>query len=82
MPRITVWQEYRDEMDRAFQHIWRWAVPQGALAGLTGQARQRKIDELCQGEVQRTLREVRERFQAKLDKQAELDRMREGRAGQ
>jgi len=75
-PRITVWVEYREEMEDAFDHIWSWPVPADQLEGLTGQARQAKIDELCRGEVQRTLRQVKRRMQERLDKRRMRDAQR------
>ena len=66
-PRIIVWQEYRDQVVRAFEHIWNWPVPEEKLVGLTGAARQKKVDELCEAEVQATLAAVRENIQKALD---------------
>jgi len=79
MPRITVWIEYQDEIRRAFEHVWNWPAPEGALAGLSGDARRLKVEELCRGEIERTLRAVRERMQEKLDRMAALDRLRDQR---
>jgi len=78
-PRITIWREYRKEMEDAFEHIWSWPVPEKELAGLTGQARRAKIDELCRGEVERTLRQVKERMQERLDNRRRRDAERERR---
>ena len=77
-PRIAVWYEYRSELQRAFEHIWNWPVPEKELADLRGKARQDRIDELCRAEVEKTLVEVRERMQAKLDSNRERDARRSG----
>ena len=79
MPRISVWQEYQKELTRAFEHVWSWPVPESELAGLTGDARQRKLDELCTAEITKTLREIRQIMQRKYDKIRELDALREQR---
>lgn len=79
LPQIIVWREYRDEMDRAFQHIWNWPAPEGPLQGLDGEARWRKIEQLCQAEVEKTLREIRVKLQSKLDHQRQRRQMREDR---
>jgi hypothetical protein len=36
-PRIRVWREYRHEMEKAFEHVWNWPVPEEELvaAGTT-----------------------------------------------
>jgi len=75
-PRIMVWREYRSELERAFEHIWSWPVPEKELRGLTRQERQAKIHELCRAEVEKTLREVRERIQGRLDRNRERDALR------
>jgi multiple sugar transport system substrate-binding protein len=62
MPQSIVWREYADEITRMFDHIWHWPVPQGPLAGLTGEAKRLKIRELCREEIVKTLRGVRERM--------------------
>jgi len=79
-PRVIVWQEYRDRVARAFEHVWNWPVPEGPLAGLTGAARQAKVDALCREEIEETLHEVTVTMQAKLDRARALDTRRAGRA--
>ncbi|HUU11577.1 MAG TPA: extracellular solute-binding protein [Phycisphaerae bacterium] len=83
VPHTLVGQEYRDAMNRAFEHIWGWEVEQvcaAELAGLTGAARQARIDELCRGEVERTLRAVREDIERKLRQKLERERFQPRRA--
>ena len=67
VPAVIVQREYQDLMKRAFERIWNWPVPEKPLDGLTGQARKTKMDDLCRAEIERTLREVREDIQGKLD---------------
>lgn len=76
-PRNTIWQEYRKSMEDAFQHVWNWVPPEGELAGLTGEARQCRLDELCEAEVRRTLAAVREDLQAKYDARARRNAARQ-----
>jgi len=76
LPRMIAWQEYEHELSRAFEHIWNWPVPESELAGLDGDSRARKVEELCRAEIERTLAEVRETIQRKLDRKRELDRLR------
>jgi len=59
--------EYRDRVTQAFEHVWNWPVENYLPAGLTGPDRQRRIEELCREEAERTLRAVREEMQKKLD---------------
>ncbi|MBE3095621.1 MAG: extracellular solute-binding protein [Planctomycetes bacterium] len=83
IPNTLVWQEYRDRMRRAFEHIWGWEVElvcAAELAGLTGEARQARIEELCRDEVERTLRAVREDMQQKLDQRLARERLHPRRA--
>ena len=47
-------------LNNSFDHIWSWVVPEDALVGITGKARQQKIDELCRVDIEQTLRNVRE----------------------
>jgi multiple sugar transport system substrate-binding protein len=75
-PRLIVWQEYRDQLSRVFEHVWNWPVPESGLVGLTGAERQRKVDQICEQEIRQSLAEVRERMQGKLDKQRELSQRR------
>jgi multiple sugar transport system substrate-binding protein len=81
VPNSLVGQEYRDEIKRAFDHIWNWPVelekPE-ALKGLTGHERQAKVEQLCREEVARTLKAVREEFQAKLDMRIARQRLQPG----
>ena len=75
-PRIQIWNEYSHEMDKAFEHVWNWPVPESELAGLTGDARQQKVDELCRDEIRKTLEEVRVRMQRQYDNLHRRDKMR------
>ena len=50
------------------------------LAGLTGAARQAKVDQLCTAEAERTLRGVREDIQRKLDQKLAREQLQPGRA--
>jgi ABC-type glycerol-3-phosphate transport system substrate-binding protein len=70
LPNVSVGMEYREEITRAFEHIWNWPVPEEPLRGLTGAAREAKIEELCRAEVELTLRGVRERVQRQMDQKA------------
>ena len=67
VPAVIVQREYMDVMDQAFERIWNWPVPEGPLEGLAGEARKKKIDDLCRPEIERALREVRRDIQGKLD---------------
>jgi len=51
------------EMDKVFEHVWNWPVPDNELAGLTDDARQQKVDDLCRAEIKKTLQDVRIRMQ-------------------
>jgi len=75
-PRIRIWNEYSHEMDKVFEHIWNWPVPEGELVGLTGDARQQKVDDLCRAEIKQTLQEVRVRMQRQYDNLRQRDRLR------
>lgn len=75
-PRLRVWNEYSHEMDKTFEHVWNWPVPEEELTGLTGDARQQKVDDLCRAEIKRTLQAVRERMQRQYDNMRERDKMR------
>ena len=75
-PRIRIWNEYSHEMDKAFEHIWNWPVPEDELAGLTGDARQQKVDALCRAEIKKTLHEVRVRMQRQYDNLLQRDKLR------
>jgi multiple sugar transport system substrate-binding protein len=78
VPNTLVGQEYRDEMNRAFEHIWNWPVElenKSALEGLTGAARQAKIKALCREEVAGTLAQARQEIQARLDSKIERRRL-------
>jgi len=75
-PRVRIWNEYRHELEKAFEHVWNWPVPESELSGLTGDARQQKIDELCRVEIRKTLVEVRKRMQRQHDNIRERDKMR------
>jgi multiple sugar transport system substrate-binding protein len=75
-PRIFVGQEYQDEMNKAFEHVWNWPVPEAPLAGLAGAKRQAKVEALCREEIVRTLGDVRRRIQARFDQHIERERLR------
>jgi multiple sugar transport system substrate-binding protein len=78
IPNTLVRQEYSDEINRAFEHIWNWPVEQqhaAELAGLTGAARKAKVEALCREEVRRELGRVREEIQRKLDQKIERRRL-------
>ena len=80
LPRLEVWQEYNDELTRAFDHIWNFPIPEDRIKSLSGRARDAKIDELCRGEIEQTYSKVRETIQQKLDtkrERAELRRQEE-----
>jgi len=79
LPQMDVWQEYNDELTRAFDHIWNYPIPEAAAKGLTGAARDAKIDELCRPEIEKTYAAARETIQQKLDlkrQRAELRKQR------
>jgi ABC-type glycerol-3-phosphate transport system substrate-binding protein len=78
MPRMVVWREYQDELSKAFEHVWNWPVPEEPLRGLSGQARQSKVEELCREEIAKTLAAVRERAQKQYDLKVQRERMRQG----
>ena len=80
-PRISIWREYRTEIERAFEHIWAWPVPEEDLQGLAGDERQRKIEALCREEVKKTLAEVRRRMQQRIDDKREREAQRRGGDG-
>jgi len=82
VPRMTAWLEYKDELNRAFDRVWNWSVPERELAGLTAEARASKIDELCEAEIRNTLSTVRERIQGKLDGKRAMEELRRRRAAQ
>ncbi len=66
MPTSIIWQEYRDDYVRGFEHVWQWQPPEAALAGLTGSQRDEKIRQLTHDEIVRTLGEVRVNMENKL----------------
>jgi multiple sugar transport system substrate-binding protein len=76
VPRIFVQQEYQDEMNTAFEHVWSWPVPEAPLQGLAGAERQAKVDSLCREEILKTLAQVRRRIQAQYDEHIERERQR------
>jgi len=78
MPRMVVWREYQDELSKAFEHVWNWPVPEEPLRGLSGQARQSKVEELCREEIAKTLAAVRERAQKQYDLKVQREKMRQG----
>jgi multiple sugar transport system substrate-binding protein len=81
IPTSLVGRELRDEMVFAFEHIWNWPVEKekaDELKGLEGEARQKKIEELCRQEVQKTLDLVHNRLQSQLDNKLARAKQREG----
>jgi ABC-type glycerol-3-phosphate transport system substrate-binding protein len=79
IPLLPLMREYRDELTRAFDHVWNWVpAPASAYENLTGEARERKITELCEAEIRRTLAAIREKMQRK----AEVQRARDQRRGE
>ncbi len=82
IPRSIVWQEYGNEIQKMFDHIWRWKVPEAPLEGLTGEARTARVKELCREEIVKTLADVRERLTKLLAQKRARVRMRTGGGGQ
>jgi len=81
IPLTIVGQEYNDALGRAFEHVWCWqveVVKARELQGLTGDARQTKIEELCREEIVKTLTGVRETIQRKLETRTEREMLQEG----
>jgi len=82
-PRTAVWREYQHDLGTAFDHIWNWPVPEDELPGLSDearrkasmQARQKKVDELCRAEIERTLKDITVRIQNRLDKKHSRDEL-------
>jgi len=66
IPTSIIWQEYRDEYNRCFDHIWQWQPPADQLAGLTGAARDEKVRRLTHDEIVRTLGRLRAEIDQKL----------------
>jgi ABC-type glycerol-3-phosphate transport system substrate-binding protein len=79
LPPTIVWQEYMDRVNRAFDHVWLWPVPEEKLAGLEGAARKAKVEALCREEIEKTVAEVRTVMQEKLDR---VNRINAARAGE
>jgi ABC-type glycerol-3-phosphate transport system substrate-binding protein len=80
-PTIFVQSEYQDELNKAFEHVWNWPVPEDQLAGLQGQERQAKIEQLCRQEIVDTLGAVRTRMQNQYDQVMAREKMRQERFG-
>jgi multiple sugar transport system substrate-binding protein len=81
IPTSLVGREVRDEMNLAFEHIWNWPVENekaAELEGLEGEARQKKIEELCRQEVQDWLDKAHDRLQKQLDNKLAREKQREG----
>jgi hypothetical protein len=78
IPTSIIWQEYRDEFNRCFDHIWQWQPPEAALAGLTGAARDEKVRRLTHDEIVRTLGDMRAAIDQKL--RQKLERLDERKA--
>ena len=76
-PKLAVWQEYQDELSRAFDHIWNYPIPAEKLQGLSGTRLRTRIEELARPEIQRTYTAVRETIQRKREDQAARDRSRQ-----
>ena len=75
-PLLPIWREYQDELTRAFDHIWNYPIPAKELEGLTGQALQTRIEQLCLPEIQATYAKVGETIQRKREARRERDRKR------
>lgn len=80
-PGLTVWQEYQDELTRAFDHIWNYPIPEGELAGRSGPAFADRLRELCLPEITRTYTAVRENIQRRRETEAARNRVRAQRPG-
>jgi len=81
MPMTVIWREYNDEYRLSFDHVWHWAVPEGPLAGLDGEARKAKVKALCREEIVKTLRGMQQRLEGRLRTVEQRVRMRDGEAG-
>ncbi|MBM3211882.1 ABC transporter substrate-binding protein [Candidatus Poribacteria bacterium] len=75
-PGIQIWNEYSHELEKAFEHIWNWPVPENTLSGLSGNMRQQKVDELCRGEIKKTLQDVKIRMQRQYDNIRQREKLR------
>jgi ABC-type glycerol-3-phosphate transport system substrate-binding protein len=78
-PRVLIWREYSDELNKAFEHVWNWPPPEDELEGLEGDARRDRAEALCREEIVRTLEDVRERMQRQYDAGVERRKLREAR---
>lgn len=78
-PRLALWQEYQDELGRAFDHVWNYPLPEAELRGLSGAALKARIAARAGPEIQRTYAAVRETIQRKQEEQAARDRVRQGK---
>jgi len=67
IPATRVQLEYRDAVNRAFEHMWNWPVERHLPAGLAPEDRRRRVENLCRDHAEKTLRQVRKEIQAKLD---------------
>lgn len=67
MPTSVIWMEYKDRMNSTFEAIWNWVPPESKLQGLTGKAREQKIEALCDEYIRQTLGNLRRDMQIKLD---------------
>ncbi len=76
-PQLSVWQEYQDEMTRAFDHVWNYVPPEDALRGLSAEERESRVEQLCRKEIEATYAEVREILQNKLDTKRRREALRE-----
>jgi len=78
IPTSIIWQEYRDEYNRCFDHIWQWQPPEEQLAGLTGAPRDEKTRQLTHDEIVHTLGAMRATIDQKLRRK--LQRLDERKA--
>jgi multiple sugar transport system substrate-binding protein len=81
IPTSLVGQELRDEMNRVFEETWNWrvdVVKANELEGLTGEARKKKIDELCREFVKNRLDEAHKKIQGQLDAKLAAQLKRQG----
>ncbi len=78
LPTVAIQREYEDAMESAFEHVWNWPVPEDQLEGLSGEARRKKIDDLCRAEVARTLGAVCKDIQRKVDMRRQRRSLQKG----
>ncbi len=76
MPTNVIWMEYKDRLNSMFEAVWNWVPPEDKLRGLSGRARQKKIEALCEENIRATLGALRRDMQAKLDERNRGNKMR------